>query len=203
MKKIELAARLCHEVNRNWCALNGDMSQPAWEDAPDWQKNSAILGVQFHMDNPDAGDSASHDSWMAQKVADGWIYGEIKDPDATPPTHHCMVPFDQLPEVDQIKDALFRSTVHSVMGIQSGDSDEAISDIHPAPLEFTEEQLQTDHILRYFHYAHLPEKLQSVSRPFCELAGQIVINLPRNPERTVALRKMLEAKDAAVRANVT
>ena len=77
-----------------------------------------------------------------------------------------------------------------------------------------------EHILQFFAYAHLPPQLQAVSRPFCELAcaiangqqpddeaaGCIIINngapLPRNPERTVALRKLLEAKDAAVRALV-
>jgi hypothetical protein len=69
-----------------------------------------------------------------------------------------------------------------------------------------------EHILQFFAYEHLPAHLQAVSRPFCELAHAIVEGddepgvrtfgppLPRNPERTVALRKLLEAKDAAVRA---
>ena len=64
-----------------------------------------------------------------------------------------------------------------------------------------------EHILQFFAYEHLPAALQAVSRPFCELAKSLTddvnegaINLPRNPERTVALRKLLEAKDAAVRA---
>lgn len=57
-------------------------------------------------------------------------------------------------------------------------------------------------ILQFFEYRHLPEHLQIVSRPFGLLAGDIVSNLPRNPERTVALRKLLEAKDAAVRARL-
>lgn len=57
-----------------------------------------------------------------------------------------------------------------------------------------------EHILQFFSYAHLPANLQAVSKPFCELATNIVDTLPRNPERTVALRKLLEAKDAAVRA---
>jgi hypothetical protein len=56
-----------------------------------------------------------------------------------------------------------------------------------------------DHILQFFAYDHLPEKLREVSRPFGELAA-VVAKLPQNPERTVALRKLLEAKDAAVRA---
>lgn len=59
-----------------------------------------------------------------------------------------------------------------------------------------------DHIEQFFAYEHLPEHLQEVSRPFGELAALIVKALPRNPERTVALRKLLEAKDAAVRARL-
>ena len=77
-----------------------------------------------------------------------------------------------------------------------------MSEIHPAPTEFTEEQIAADAILRFFHYAHLPEKLKASSAPFCNLAMHIVATLPRNAERTVALRKLLEAKDAAVRANL-
>jgi hypothetical protein len=75
-------------------------------------------------------------------------------------------------------------------------------EIHPAPERFTEDQLAADPILRYFHFAHLPPQLQNASMKFCELAAFIVGSLPRNAERTVALRKLLEAKDAAVRANV-
>lgn len=74
--------------------------------------------------------------------------------------------------------------------------------IHPAPIEFSDDQLAQDAILRFFHYSHLPPFLQRASKPFCELAQHIVETLPRNAERTVALRKLLEAKDAAVRANV-
>lgn len=57
-----------------------------------------------------------------------------------------------------------------------------------------------DQIMQFFAYDHLPAHLQAVSAPFGQLAQQIVSTLPRNPERTVALRKLLEAKDAAVRA---
>jgi hypothetical protein len=78
------------------------------------------------------------------------------------------------------------------------------------------DQPQSEHILQFFAYEHLPPHLQAVSKPFCELAHAIVMGdnvpesgtctfgrpLPRNPERTVALRKLLEAKDAAVRALV-
>jgi hypothetical protein len=55
-------------------------------------------------------------------------------------------------------------------------------------------------LIQFFKYDHLPPELQSVSKSFGELAEKILETLPRNPERTVALRKLLEAKDAAVRA---
>lgn len=56
--------------------------------------------------------------------------------------------------------------------------------------------------MQFFAHAHLPPHLAAVSAPFAELAERVVVTLPRNPERTVALRKLLEAKDAAVRALV-
>lgn len=55
-------------------------------------------------------------------------------------------------------------------------------------------------LLQFFEYEHLALNLQTVSRPFGVLANFLVENLPRNPERTVALRKLLEAKDCSVRA---
>lgn len=57
-------------------------------------------------------------------------------------------------------------------------------------------------MLKWFEYAHLPERLQEVSRPFGEIALLIVEMVEPGPERTVALRKLLESKDAAVRAKV-
>lgn len=57
-----------------------------------------------------------------------------------------------------------------------------------------------DRMLKHFTYQHLPEHLQAASKPFCQLADHIVETIPQNAERTVALRKLLEAKDCAVRA---
>jgi hypothetical protein len=56
-----------------------------------------------------------------------------------------------------------------------------------------------DRMLQFFQYKHLPPKLQEASAPFCALAEAVVATYPMNPERTVCLRKLLEAKDAAVR----
>lgn len=81
------------------------------------------------------------------------------------------------------------------------DEDKATG-IHPAPTEFSEDEVKTLPMLRFFHYSHLPPPLQGTSQPFCALARRIVDTLPANAERTVALRKLLEGKDAAVRASL-
>jgi len=111
-QKIESIAKLAHNVNRVYCQSIGDYSQPDWNDAPAWQKTSAIDGVKFHLDNPDSGPEASHENWMKVKVEDGWVYGPKKDP--VEKTHPCMVPFDELPKEQQVKDKLFVAVVHAM-----------------------------------------------------------------------------------------
>jgi hypothetical protein len=61
---------------------------------------------------------------------------------------------------------------------------------------------QTEPIMQFFAYGHLPAHLQEISKPFCDLADVLVETLPRTPERSTALRKLLEAKYAAVRARL-
>lgn len=112
-QNVMFIASVAHEANRLWCAFNGDRSQPSWEAAPDWQRDSAAQGVRFHINNPEASDSASHDNWMAQKTAEGWTYGEIKDPVFR--THPCLVRFEDLPPVQQHKDRLFRTIVRALI----------------------------------------------------------------------------------------
>jgi len=109
----ERAARAAYEVNRALCAATGDNSQLPWDRAPDWQRSSCIDGVNFVLANPEAPDSASHDNWTRAKLADGWTYGPIKD--AVAKTHPCLVPFEDLPPVQQAKNAIFRATVLSVV----------------------------------------------------------------------------------------
>lgn len=111
--KIEHIARVCHEVNRAYCAALGDNSQPAWHEAPEWQRKSAIAGVQFIVDNPAAPPSASHDSWLAEKERDGWKYGPVKNPETR--EHPCFVPYDQLPVEQKAKDYIFGAVVRALV----------------------------------------------------------------------------------------
>lgn len=109
---MEQVARVCHEVNRAYCAALGDHSQAAWEDAPEWQRASARMGVDLHRMLPDAGPEASHIAWGQQKLDEGWTYGPIKD--AVNKTHPCLVPFAQLPPEQQAKDFIFKAVVNAL-----------------------------------------------------------------------------------------
>lgn len=107
---VENIASICHEANRAFCTTLGDLSHKPWSEAPEWQKDSARKGVELHLTG-DHGPEASHESWMKQKIDDGWKYGEAKDEAAK--THPCLVPFSQLDENQQMKDKLFISIVHA------------------------------------------------------------------------------------------
>ena len=108
---IEAAARAAHEANRAWCIACGDDSQPAWDDAPDWQRDSAIQGVRgVILGN---GPRESHESWLAHKVAEGWVYGPVKDPERK--EHPCMVPYDDLPPEQAAKDGIYVRVVRAVL----------------------------------------------------------------------------------------
>ena len=107
-------ARAAHEINRAYCASLGDTTQAAWADAPEWQKASALAGVDMHTANPDATPEQSHESWLAQKTAEGWAYGEVKD--AEKKLHPCFLPYAELPPEQRAKDYLFRAVVHTLNG---------------------------------------------------------------------------------------
>ena len=111
----EAIARVCHEVNRAYCVSIGDTSQPSWDDAPEWQRESAQKGVDLHVDHTSVPPEASHESWLAKKADDGWVYGETKDPEAK--THPCIVPFAELPVQQQSKDFIFKAVVDSLKGL--------------------------------------------------------------------------------------
>lgn len=111
---IEEVAAVCHQVNKAFCQSIGDVSQAEWEFAPEWQRDSAIRGVKAHIDSgltmlP----QDSHESWMREKAEAGWVYGEIKNPEAK--THPCMIPYSDLPTEQKAKDFLFREVVHCLV----------------------------------------------------------------------------------------
>jgi hypothetical protein len=108
----EQIARVCHEANRAYCMNIGDHSQPPWEMAPVWQKESAILGVREALSNPDRTPEDSHKAWMELKKSQGWKYGPHKAPEKL--EHPCMLPYSELPQPQKVKDKLFLSVVRAL-----------------------------------------------------------------------------------------
>lgn len=104
-------AKVAHEVNRAYCKAIGDNSQPSWEDAPEWQKTSAVNGVDYHLSH-ETTPEMSHENWYKEKEADGWKYGPVKDPEKK--EHPCMVSYQELPLEQRTKDYLFKAVVDSL-----------------------------------------------------------------------------------------
>lgn len=108
---LQDTARVCHEANRAYQLVTGDPApSPSWDEAPIWQRESAIDGVRQALDG--ASPEQLHASWCEMKRRDGWRYGEAKDGEAK--THPCLVPYDELPEEQRRKDALFFAVVNAL-----------------------------------------------------------------------------------------
>lgn len=110
---VQDIARICHEANRAYCESIMDFSQPYWLSAPDWQKESAVAGVQAILEGKVIAPQESHESWYKHKLAEGWVYGPVKVPEKK--EHPCMVPFDQLSPAQQAKDRLFFAIVTALI----------------------------------------------------------------------------------------
>lgn len=110
--RLEAIARTVHAALREWASAHGQGDIPEWHLAPDWMHSSTHESVRHVLDNPGTDGRAQHDQWMAQKLADGWRHGPVKDPAAK--THPLIVPYDDLPDWERRKDTLINAIVHAL-----------------------------------------------------------------------------------------
>ena len=89
--EAENIAMVVHEANRAYCETLGDFSQKPWRHAEDWQKKSAVNGVEGIINGTITTPEQSHESWLAEKERTGWKYGPVKDVDKK--EHPCFVPY--------------------------------------------------------------------------------------------------------------
>jgi len=115
--EIAQIAAVCHEANRAYCAMLGDTSQVLWNHAPEWQRQTCVDGVTFYIDGLRSGIMRGpwelHENWCNHKIREGWKYGPVKN--AETKEHPCLVPWNELPLEQRLKDQLFASIV-SVLG---------------------------------------------------------------------------------------
>lgn len=108
-------ARVVHEANRAYCESIGDYSQKPFDQAAEWQRESAVKGVIAVQEGTANTPEQQHQSWLDEKVRTGWKFGSIKDESLK--THPCMVPYHELPIEQQMKDHLFRAIVTTLLGV--------------------------------------------------------------------------------------
>ena len=109
---IEQIAYICHEANRAYCKAIQAPYGHIWEEAPQSQRNSSINGVKAALATPGLSSEEIHDKWMKYKLDEGWTYGEKKDEKLK--THPCIRPYNELPEEERLKDALFLAIVNAL-----------------------------------------------------------------------------------------
>jgi RyR domain len=106
-------ASIIHDANRRLQIITGDPEpSPPWDEAPEYQARQAIDGVLEVLRDPALTPEGSHEKWNERMRADGWTYGDVKDPEAK--THPCLLPFTELPREQQQKDRLFIAIVRAL-----------------------------------------------------------------------------------------
>ncbi len=108
---VQDIAKVVHEANRAYCQTIGDDSQVPWDNAPDWQRSSAVDGIEGILSGRIAHPEQSHESWLAEKQRTGWTYGPVKN--AETKEHPCFVPYAELPANQRVKDAIFFGIVRA------------------------------------------------------------------------------------------
>lgn len=103
-------ASICHEANRRLQRTLGEVPNRSWESIGTELQASAKAGVIAAQNG--ATPEQLHESWIAERTTNGWVYGDVKDFDKK--THPCLVPYADLPEDQRAKDALFSAIVKAL-----------------------------------------------------------------------------------------
>jgi len=114
-------AEVCHEILRAYSECIGETLLPAWIDAPKWQRESAIVGVRMLQRYHETTPEEAHESWMKQKLATGWTYGETKS--ELHKTHPSLVPYYALSTAERAKDFIFLAVAKELLKLAPIETD--------------------------------------------------------------------------------
>lgn len=105
MNRVEEISAFYHSVLRAYCESIGEPAMPEWKDTEDWHKNAIRARVEMHLKDPRLTPQQSHEIWRQRKLSEGWEYAPVKDFENK--KHPCMVPFEKLPPLQQMKHKYF------------------------------------------------------------------------------------------------
>ena len=111
MRVLDIA-EIAHEVNRAYCEAAGEEPPPHWGQAPQWQRDSALSGVQSYLQNDGLSPRDMHECWRSYREHEGWVYGDLEDFSCR--RHPNMLRYDDLPQEQKVKDRLFYAVAKSL-----------------------------------------------------------------------------------------
>lgn len=114
-QQIEQAAQLLHDWNRAYCTAIGDPANMPWEQAPQHQRESGRDAIRFVLHNPRVSPEEMHQEWINARTKQGWTQGAVKNEDLK--THPNLVPYEELPESQRVKDTFARTAAEFIKGL--------------------------------------------------------------------------------------
>ena len=117
-ESLNSIARTVHEAVQAWSTAHGQSDIPNWDDAPEWMRASTYESVVRVIENAGMSGRELHQFWVEEKMRDGWQYGPTKSSEAR--AHPLMIPFDELPVTERLKDDLVVAIVRALTR-QEGD----------------------------------------------------------------------------------
>lgn len=111
-------AQLVHDTHCRYCHHVGDMTQVLWDNAPEWQRNSTVAGVNAVMEEPEITPEQLHAKWVETRSADGWVYAPLKNVDKK--EHPCLVDYHKLDVNQKQKDYMFHAVVRACIRYNEG-----------------------------------------------------------------------------------
>jgi len=110
---IDEIGRVCHEANRAYCIVNNDQALPEWDLLEESYRESTRIGVHAVLEGSTP--KESHQNWMKERLYQGWKFGPVLDRERK--VHPNLIPYDELPVNQKIKDHLFVNIVKALTGM--------------------------------------------------------------------------------------
>lgn len=112
---IEEIARICHKAYLQYCQAIGDYSQAPWQEAPEWQRESAKVAVKYCLENPQSPAYLVHNAWKEFMIQDGWKYSLFFNEQNK--EHPWLTSFQELSQISQMRTELITAITDEIQQV--------------------------------------------------------------------------------------